>query len=311
MYRNSILKISKKVLKTLKNNNKTQIQYKFINLMRLNLIFLSILFNCSKEIKQEKENPPTLEKQPNLTFFVSGGGSKRLSLYSDKFSSKISLLGIFQNQESNRAFHVEYILTAFSRNSLEETEKILSKKIPRYTIREKVIFGNFSKSERQGLLDFNADTVLTRTWSDLDPDNLLSNLQKIEYAQFPIQEKILFKPKKNFQLWKAEEWILEGGNAYIWRNFEEESMFLPKIPYTEYISTIGVTYSKINSFDDYLYSFQKEESIPLFRFFDFTIVAKIEGGMNLQAMSKGKPKETDKNSLPKLFLVKILNSNGN
>ena len=104
---------------------------------------------------------------------------------------------------------------------------------------------------------------------------------------------------------------MEGGNAYIWRNFEEESVFLPKIPYTEYISSFGVTYSKINTFDDYLYSFHKEESVPLFSFFDFTIVAKMEEGMNLQPTSKGKQKETDKNSLPKLFLVKILNSNGN
>ena len=310
MYRNSILKISKKVLKTLKNNNKTLKKYNFINFTKLILIFLSFSLNCSKEIKQEKENPSPVEKQSNHTFFVSGGGTKRLSLYSDKFSSKLSLLGIFQNRGSNRAFHIEYILTAISRNSLEESEKIFSKKIPRYTLREKAIIGNFSKREK-GLLELNADTVLTRTWSDVDPDTLLSNLQKVEYSQFPIQEKILFKPRKNYQLWKAEEWILGAGNTYIWRNFEEESMFLPKIPYTEYISTVGVTYSKINTFEDYIYSFYKEESVPLFSFFDFTIVAKIEEGMNISPLSTGKLKETDKNSLPKLFLVKILNSNGN
>ena len=310
MYRISILKIFKKVLKTLKNNNKTLKQYHIFNLTKLILIFLSFSLNCSKEIKLEKENPPPVEKQSNHTFFVSGGGTKRLSLYSDKFSSKLSLLGIFQKRGSNRAFHIEYILTAISRNSLEETEKILAKKIPRFTLIEKAILGNFSKSEK-GLLELNADTVLTRTWSDIDPDTLLSNLQKVEYSQFPIQEKILFKPKKNFQLWKSEEWILGGGNTYIWRNFEEESILLPKIPYTEYISTIGVTYSKIKTFEDYIYSLYKEESVPLFSFFDFTIFAKIEDGMNLPPQPTGKLKETDKNSLPKLFLVKILNSNGN
>ena len=310
MYRISILKISKKVLKTLKNNNKTLKIYQIFNLTKLTLIFLSFSFNCSKEIKQEKENPPPVEKQSNHTFFVSGGGTKRLSLYSDKFTSKLSLLGIFQNRGSNRAFHVEYIFSAISRNSLEDTERILAKKLPRYTLREKAILGSFSKSEK-GLLELNADTVFTRTWSDIDPDTLLSNLQKVEYSQFPIQEKILFKPRKNFQLWKAEEWILGGGNTYIWRNFEEESMFLPKIPYTEYISTIGVTYSKIKTFEDYIFSLHKEESVPLFTFFDFTIIAKIEDGMNLPPLSTGKLKENDKNSLPKLFLVKILNSNGN
>ncbi|NBU97708.1 MAG: hypothetical protein EBS19_05735 [Spirochaetia bacterium] len=295
----------------MKYNKKTQ---KHINIFYLTIyipIFLSFSLNCTQEIKQEKENHPSIEKESNHTFFVSGGDTKKLSLYSDKFSSKISLLGIFQNQGVNRAFHIEYILSAISRNSLEETEKILSKKIPRYTIREKVILGNFSKSERQGLFDFTANIVLTRSYSDVDLVALLSNLQKVEYSQFPIQEKILFKPKKNFQLWKAEEWSLEGGNTYIWRNFEEDSILLAKIPYTEYISTIGVTYSKINTFDDYIYSLYKGESVPLFSFFDFTIVSKLEDGTNLQAPIKGKLKEAGKNSLPKLFLVKILNSNGN
>jgi hypothetical protein len=307
MYRIRILKITKKTLNTLKNLEKTLFIYYNNKFLLILFVFLLFPLNCNREIIQEKEKQPGLEKQGGYGFFRTIGEGKRLSIYSDKFSSKISVLGIKQGRGVNRAFHIEYILSAISRNSLEESELILSKKIPRFTIRERAILGNLSKNENLGLLELNAQFAYTRTWSDFDLESLLVNLEKIEYSKFPILEKIFFKPKKNYQLWKAEEWMGEGERAYIWRNFEEESMFLPKIPYTEYNSTIGVTYSKISSYDNYLYTFRREETVPLFEFFDFTIGAKMEEEKPLP----GNLKEQDKNSLPKLFLVKILNSNGN
>jgi hypothetical protein len=285
-------------------------------IIRINLfyfIFLLFLSNCSSQKFQDKSSSSTQISQKTHMVFSSFKTDSKLSIYSDKFSKRGSLLILREGKLTPSAMYAEYILSSISPLSIERTKSTFQVEIPRFALSEKLYVGNYFYKDRMSAIEIEFERVYTRTRQGNDFEGLLESKNSLDYKESEIWEKLVFKTKRNDTLWKAEEWMIQNQKPILWRNYEEGAGLLSKVSFSEFHSPLGMIYSKIILPQDYLYIFGRDSNpIILYSFYDFEIVADLNAFLGKEENSPpSNPALLNKNSLPKLYLNKILNTNGN
>jgi hypothetical protein len=277
------------------------------------LYFLSYLLNCSGGKFQGKDPIPPQSIAKTHVVFSNTNPQNKLSIYSEKFTQKGSVLVLRQRPNFPNAIYGEFILSSISPNSIQISKAIFKTELPKYSLSEKIYYGSFVRKDRVAPIEVELEKVFTRTRFGNDLESLLDFKSLQEFVESEVIEKIVFIPKKEFSLWKSEEWVIENKKPFLWRNFDEGTAMLPKVSFTEFVSPMGNLYSKIQSPNEYIFGFLKDANpIPLFSFYDFEISMDINSFIGEEKISQGiNPIPNIKNSLPKLYIRKILNTNGN
>jgi len=275
--------------------------------------FSLFLLNCFGGKFQGKD--PILPQSIPKTHvvFSNTNSQNKLSIYSEKFTQKGSVLVLKQGSFFPNAIYGEFILSSISPNSIKVSKSIFKADLPKYSLSEKIYYGSFVRKDRVASIEVGFERVLTRTRFGNDLESLLDEKSPNEFIEAEIIEKIVFIPKKEFSLWKSEEWVIENKKPFLWRNFEEGTGVLSKVSFTEFVSPLGNLYSKIQSPNEYIFGFLKDANpISLFSFYDFEIAMDIKYFIGEDEISQSRnPPPNFKNSLPKLYTRKILNTNGN
>jgi len=297
-------------MKNIDNNMKSS---KNILLYILLLYFLQYLLNCSGGKFQGKDTIPPQSVSKTHVVFSTTNPQNKLSIYSEKFTQKGSVLVLRQGPNFPNAIYGDFILSSISPNSIKLSKAIFKADLPKYSLSEKIYFGSFIRKERVASIEVTLEKVYTRTRYGNDLESLIDLKSPQEFIESEVLEKIVYIPKKEFSLWKLEEWVIENKKPLLWRNFEEGTGVLSKVSFTEFVSPLGILYSKIQSPNEYIFGFLKDANpIPLFSFYDFEISMEINNFLGEEKISQGtNPVPNFKNSLPKLYIRKILNTNGN
>jgi hypothetical protein len=277
------------------------------------LNFSVFLLNCFGGKFQGKDPIPPQPIPKSHVVFSNTNSQNKLSIYSEKFSQKGSVLVLKQGPIFPNAIYGEFILSSISPHSIKVSKSIFKADLPKYSLSEKMYYGSFVRKERVASIEVGFERVLTRTRFGNDLESLLDANSPNEILESEVIEKIVFIPKKEFSLWKSEEWVMENKKPFLWRNFEEGTGVLSKISFTEFVSPLGNLYSKIQSPNEYIFGYLKDANpITVFSFYDFEITMDINQFIGDEKFSQGiNPPPNFKNSLPKLYIRKILNTNGN
>jgi hypothetical protein len=297
----------------MKNIDKINKPSKIILLHILLVYFLQYLLNCSGGKFQGKDPIPPQSVSKTHVVFSNTDPQNKLSIYSEKFTQKRSVLVLRQGTIFPNAIFGEFILSSISPNSIKISKTIFKADLPKYSLSEKIYFGSFVRKERGASIEVELEKVFTRTRFGNDLETLMDLKSSQEFIESDVLEKIVYIPKKEYSLWKLEEWVIENKKPLLWRNFEEGTGMLSKVSFTEFVSPLGSLYSKIQSPNEYIFGFLKDANpIPLFSFYDFEISMEINNFVGVEKISQGtNPLPNFKNSLPKLYIRKILNTNGN
>jgi hypothetical protein len=297
----------------MKNIDKIKKSSKNILFHIILVYFLQYLLNCSGGKFQSKDPIPPQSVSKTHVVFSNTNPQNKLSIYSEKFIQKGSVLVLRQGSIFPNAIIGEFILSSISPNSIKISKAIFKADLPKYSLSEKIYFGSFVRKERGNSIEVELEKVFTRTRFGNDLESLMDLKSPQEYIESDVLEKIVYIPKKEYSLWKLEEWVIENKKPLLWRNFEEGTGMLSKVSFTEFVSPLGSLYSKIQSPNEYIFGFLKDANpITLFSFYDFEISMEINNFIGEEKISQGtNPVPNFKNSLPKLYIRKILNTNGN
>lgn len=297
----------------MKNGDK--LIYLFNNLKKLQFYIFFLLFslNCSSQKIQDKSTSPILSARKTHVVFSNFKTDSKLSIYSEKFSQKGSILVLREGKFTPNVVYAEYILSTVAPESIELTQSIFKVEIPRFALSEKIYVGNFIQKDQMETMEIELERVYTRTRQGKKLEDLFELKFSPDYKESEVLEKLVFLPKKDFSLWKVEEWAIQNQKLFLWRNYEKGMGMPSDISFSEFASPFGNLYSKINFPREYLYIFLRDSNpISLYSFYDFEIAADLKPFLLIGDNSKStKPLSLNKNSLPKLYIHKILNTNGN
>ncbi len=276
-------------------------------------IFTLFSWNCSSQKIQDKSTSPILSARKTHVVFSNFKTDSKLSIYSEKFSQKGSILVLREGKLTPNVVYAEYILSTVAPESIELTQSIFKVEISRFALSEKIYVGNFIQKDQMETMEIELERVYTRTRQGKKLEGLFDLTSSPDYKVSEVLEKLVFIPKKDFSLWKVEEWAMQNQKLFLWRNYEKGMGMPSDISFSEFESPFGNLYSKINLPREYLYTFLRDSNpISLYSFYDFEIVADLKPFLlNRDNSISSNPPSFNKNSLPKLYLNKILNTNGN
>ena len=284
---------------------------KIIKILRYSVIFLSFLLNCTSA--KNSIEIPSIKGDPNSKNFIfsSFPPEKNLSLSSEKFSSKVSILIIMGSGKAGTGVtYAEYILSAFPKSTLLDSLSILKVEIPRITFSEKIFQGVILKSQPSIGFEIELSRGFIKRRQGNSLEEIFESISKLRATEMPVALKYVFQSRKQRSLWKKEEWIYENNSIYIWRNFENEAILIPDVAFTEFLSPFGSSYSKINKVSEYIFSFSNPtQPLKIFSVDDTDIFLEPNFIYDGNQFQNGEEKM--KNSLPKLYLHKNLKQYGN